>query len=1146
MKKSMIWRSTFREIKSSFGRFAAILAIVALGVGLFSGLKITKADFLKTTTNYFEETDFYDYRVLGELGFSQEQVDYFASLEGVKYAEGALYQDVLVEDEGGVQKVARIHSITDGINRITLVSGRLPERENECVADSKFFGKGIVGKKIVLSQSNSDEKLEAFQEKELTVVGLVQSPLYIQFERGNTSIGTGKIDCFIYLPKAGFTQEDYTEVYIKFQKNFDLYSDAYQSFLDTQNDQWENYVDRACELRFEEMPELLAKAEKTLDEERQKAEKELEDARIQLEDARVELADAKQKLEDAEIELADGEAELARALTDLEEGENTLEEKKAELEDAKKKIEDGSREIEENQKLLAEKEAEITAAKTALQAASLQVELGGMQIQMTAQELISRQQSLDATAKELDEKEEEINRLENYYSSIGQGETHAQEIADQRAQVSLGRLKHSQDTAKLSKDYLDYVKLQGDLAQGKADYEDGIKQIADGEAVIAEGKEQLLTARLELLDAKQKVSQGEYELRKGQMDITQAHKDLREGEITLENSRKEIEDGWISYEEGLQEYEDGLKEYEDGLKEYEETIAKAEKDIQKLRDKIAEGDLPEGYLLGRNTNIGYVCFENDSAIVDGIANVFPVFFFLVAALVCITTMNRMVEEQRTQIGVLKALGYSDGRIMFKFLFYSGLAAVSGCILGYLGGIHLFPYIIWTVYGIMYQVSGIVFTFNPWLALLSLTVSLLCSVGTTWLSCGRELAGQAATLMRPKAPKAGKRVFLEYVPFLWKKLSFLSKVAVRNILRYKKRLFMMVLGIGGCTGLLITGFGIKDSIANIGDMQYTEVMNYDISVMLQNPLDEKMEIELTGLQGLDSYLSLQETSLDLVNSDLQKAVTVVTLPENITDGELKDYINLHTKNGTHIAPPGYGEAVITDKIAADFHVSVGDMITLRDEEMHEVECTVSGIAKNFIYNYVYLESGTWQEKRGVKSQPKTLYLKAKQGADIRALSVAVMEMDGIANVSVNEDMLNRFNTMMSSLNLIVVVVTFCAAGLAFVVLYNLTNINITERIREIATIKVLGFYQSETALYVFRENLVLTFLGAIAGIFMGKWLHSFVMNEINVDMVSFDVRILPQSYVYSILLTFLFALAVNLMMNPRLDKVSMTESLKSVD
>ena len=905
MKTTSISKSTFREIKQSFGRFAAILAIVALGVGLFAGLKVTKHSMVLTTGKYLEETKFFDYRLLSTLGFEEQDLDGLRSANGILAVEGAYSYDILYEGENGRDGVLKAHSITDEVNQLVVVSGRFPEAADECVVDVNLFPAESVGKKLVLSKNNASEDAEHFAYKEYTIVGTVQSPYYIQFERGNTALGTGRIDGFVYLTPEGFAEDIYTEVYVKLSENYPLYSEEYKDYIESFEVQMEALTVQSAMGRYDR---IVAEAQGEID------------------DARTELSDKK----------AEGEAELSDA--------------RAELEKAKKELDDG------------------------------------------------KQKLMDAGAEPL---------------SI---------------------------------------------------------------------------------------------------------------EVVFKDSEKLLEDG--------------LAEYEEAYAEFTEKIAEAEAEIADAEGELAKLEKPETYVLTRDTNVGYVCFESDSAIVEGIANVFPVFFFLVAALVCMTTMNRMVEEQRTQIGVLKALGYSNGRIMSKYIIYSGLAATIGAVTGYFGGTWLFPRVLWVVYGIMYRVDDtLLYVFDPGLALISLVVSLLCSVGTTWFSCRMELKEVAAQLMRPKAPKAGKRILLEYVPFLWKRLGFLKKVSLRNVFRYKKRLFMMILGISGCTALLVTGFGINDSIANVANQQFEEIQIYDIGVNFAEEPDADV------LKELGEHIMLSESAWDIVTKEKQKAISLI-----IADREEKiaEYLDLHTQKKEKISYPREGEAVVTHKIAAELGIKVGDSLTLRDESMQELKLTVAAINENFLYNYVYIDKDSYLNQFGEAAECKTAYVNVADGQDVYELASGLMKLEGVTGVSVNADFMDRITGMLDSLKLIVVVIIICAAGLAFIVLYNLTNINITERIREIATIKVLGFYKRETSKYVFRENLILTFLGMLLGMPLGKALHIFVMNEVNVDMIAFDIHILPISYVYSVMLTFLFAICVNLFMGRKLERISMTESLKSVD
>ena len=553
------------------------------------------------------------------------------------------------------------------------------------------------------------------------------------------------------------------------------------------------------------------------------------------------------------------------------------------------------------------------------------------------------------------------------------------------------------------------------------------------------------------------------------------------------------------------------------------------------------------YVLDRNTNVGYVCFESDSGIVDGVSRVFPVFFILVAVLVCMTTMNRMVEEQRSMIGMFKALGYGEATIMGKYMIYSGTAAVIGCVGGYLIGTYVFPEVIWYAYHLMYINIPLIRVVDWKLICIVLAASLLCTIGTTWLSCRYELAETAAGLMRPKAPKPGKRVLLERIPFIWKRMKFLKKVSVRNIFRYKKRFFMMIIGISGCTALLLTGFGLKDSITGFADTQFGEIQVADgtISFNTGNMTGDADTARLDELLGdyVEEYDIVSEMSWDLVEDSGMKSVNMIIMED---PAHISRYVKFKDHKGREIDYPGKGEAVINNALAEQYGIKTGDEITVRNSDMKEIRVKVSGIFNNHVYNYVFISPDTYEEQMGSAPEYKTVYFNLKDGIDAHQVAADLMEDSSILSVTVNKDMKERISNMMKSMNYIVIVVILSAGALAFIVLYNLTNINITERIREIATIKVLGFFKNETSAYVFRENRVLTAFGIVFGLILGVFLHRFVMSQIKVDMVSFDVYVAPLSYVYSIVLTFVFNFLVNLIMSAKLENINMAESLKSVE
>ncbi len=1217
---------------------------------------------IETVENYLENHAFYDLRLLSTLGFEQEDVELFEQKEDVEAAEGGLSFDIIYRMEGGNQGVARVYSLAERVNTVKLVAGRMPEQPDECVADSAIFGEGALGSVLYLSEDNTEEDREHFVYSSYKIVGLVQSPLYLQYERGNTSLGNGRIDGFVCLMREGFDEDFFTEVYVKLRQEHALYSQEYDDLIEEKTGLWEEYAGAAADRRYSailaDAGQEIADAEQELADKRAEGEAELADAAAELADARkqlaegeaeladgvreiadneatlkekeAEIADARKQLSEGEAELADAQAQIAEGETELAEGEATLKEKEAEIADARKQLaageakladaraeleageaeladakaqlEAGDAELAAGEALLKEKEAELTAGEALLkdketELAAGEAELedarkqwkeGSEELESARREAQEGRKQLNAGRQQISEEKEKLQAMaaaglipaEQLQAGMAVLEAKDSELDAIEAKLDQADAAVAQGTRELSESLEKLEKAEKELEEGRGALEGAWQEIEEGRGAltaawqeIEEGRGALAAGRQEIEDGREALDDGWREFEDGRAELEAGWREFEEGEAELADAREQLEEGIRAFEDGeaeladaraeiadgekalkegweklneakedvrqgeeelvsaRQELADGEREYEDALREFREKTGDAEAEIADAKKELEDLESPEAYVLGRDTNIGYVCFESDSNIVEGIANIFPIFFFLVAALVCVTTMNRMVEEQRTQIGVLKALGYGKHAIMSKYMIYSGLAALAGCVSGFLAGTWGFPKVIWFAYGIMYHADPIVYVFGWGLAAVSLAVSLLCSIGTTWLSCRAELKEAAATLMRPKAPKAGKRIFLESLPFLWNRLGFLRKVSLRNIFRYKKRLFMMVLGISGCTALLVTGFGIEDSIGDVADRQFGEIQTYDIGVMLKESADGEFTAKLDELApryGIEAYAPVMEKTFDFVAAGGVKPVyLVVGTAESMPD-------------------PQAGEAVISNKLSETYRISAGDTVTLRDGDMRTLTLTVSGVYENYINNYVQISEETWRQLMGTEPERDTVYLNIAEDADAHSLSAALMGLSEVSSVTVNADTMKRVGNMMESLDVIVVVVVLCAAGLAFIVLYNLTNINITERIREIATIKVLGFYRKETAAYVFRENILLTVLGALLGLLLGNFLHRFVMSQIQVDLISFDVYIRPLSYGYSVLLTLAFTLLVNWVMGGKLEKISMTESLKSVD
>lgn len=1194
MSNGMI-KTTIREIKGSLGRYMAILAIVMLGVGLFMGLKATTPAMIVTENDYLAEQDFFDFRLLSTVGFDEEAVSEVAALNEIADVEGAISIDALCAFGEGNESVYKMHTVPDKINRVVLTAGRMPESADECVLDAALYGEDVIGSRITVTDSNEEDTLEMFRERTFTAVGIVRSPYYINFERGTTSIGDGKITAFLYVPKEAFDCDYLTEIYATTKLKYKVYTDEYEDYIDGLQGKME---DTAHELTVDRYERVIAEAQEKIEDAQTELDDKKAEARIELDDAwqkildgeqdladgEQEIADAEKKIADGEQEIADGEQELIDGEQEIADGEREIAEKEPELLDAEEevsfhewevfangqelliardKLEQGKRELEEKANLLHEQEMQVLGKEA---------ELKEQEAQLRAQ-----LEALPGQKAALEQKEAEITsgleQLEQWYAyALSQAPDEESknavtaEYEQQKASLTAAQTQVLAMKAEIEKGI---SQLQGGISQiqaglvqiqaGKGEFEEGRRQIAEAREEIAFQEKLLMEAEAELMSAEEQVAQARSELEDGKAKLAQAKLDLEEGRAELEQGKidlaqakrdvadvkVELEDGKAELEEGKAELADARIEYADAEKEFEEEVADAQQKIDDARDELAKIEEPDDYVLTRDTNIGYACYESDSSIVAAIANVFPVFFFLVAALICMTTMNRMVEEQRTQIGVLKALGYSNAAIMGKYLYYAGSAATVGAVLGCAVGTWLFPRVIWMGYGIMYSMGDIQYYFDIPMALLSLAAALLCSMGAAYFSCRHELQGVPAALIRPKSPKSGKRIFLERIPLIWGRLKFLHKVSIRNIVRYKKRFFMMILGISGCTALLLTGFGVKDSVTNVADMQYDEVQIYDIGVTFSERVQEADREELSQKAGdlLAQTAYHYEESVELDFGGKIKSI-YLEVPED--EAEMGDFLNLHTSEGEQISYPGAGEAVLTEKTAKNMGIKVGDQVVFRDNDRNGFTVRISGLCENFVSNYIYINKETYIEQMGMEPDYQGAYAVVREGVDVHEAAAVLSDMENVLAVSVTADMRQRIATMMESMDYIVFLIVACAGSLAFIVLYNLTNINITERIREIATIKVLGFYARETADYVFRENLVLTGMGAVVGLGLGKWLHSFVMYKINIDMISFKTMIAPVSYVWSLLLTFVFAMLVNGVMYFKLEKINMAESLKSIE
>ena len=1098
MNKSII-KLTKREISSSLGRYLAIFAIIALGAGLFVGLRLSRPDFLETYNNYTHETNFYDFRLVSTLGLTDEDIAEVKKLDGVKLAEGAVGADFLFNTADEDNLIMMAQSIPEKVNLIDLKSGRMPEKANECLADPNLYSEKDIGSTIKLSKDNSEQTFDTFAYDEYTIVGLTDSVLYINMERGSSTLGNGSVKGYIYIPADGFSTDYYTDIYVCVESEGYVYSDEYEQSTQKYVDGLEKFMSERAVIRRDAI---------------------IDDAMSQLDDAKKQYEDGKAQYDAAKADYDAGYAEYVQKKSDTE----------AQLEKARKEIENAERMMGDSS-VIDQKQAELDAAKAELDKGQAEYESGLRQFNAKAKLAYG---AVD----------EQIAYYENRISDK-QNDIAAQNAEIESLNAQLAEAQANGDSLKAR--LIEWkIKTANDrISRDNADIERYNERLEVHRQKRAEVDAELEPYRKQLEDAKAQLDAGYAQIESGQAELDAAREMISSGGAQLEAAKKQYEQGKAEAERGFAEAEKELASGKAQLDAAKAELDKGAAELDSAEKQIKNINHADTYVLDRDTNAGYVCFESDTNVVQSVASVFPVFFFLVAALVCLTTMTRMIADQRTQIGIMKALGYSSGAIIGKYMFYSGSATVLGSIFGIAAGSFAFPAIVWFGYGLIYNLSGLTFTMNWPLALGITAANLLVTLLVTWYCCAKELKCAPADLIRPKAPEAGKRILLERIPTVWNDMSFMQKVSARNIMRYKKRIFMMLLGIGGCTALVLTALGLNDTIQNVVTRQYDDIILYDYEITMAYDMNEEEQEIFFRDAGDDIkdavflYRGLAEVS----GSDAIKSATLT-----VTDGKkLCKYIDL-SYDGEPIDYPGRGEAAINYNLARQLGgIEVGDEIKLTTSEKKELTVTVSALFDNYVDSFVFISPETCEEQLGEVPEYKSALANAPDGADVNRCAEALThDVDGVRGVMLSVDTKARMSSMMDGLLVVVAAIILCAGLLAFIVLYNLTNINISERIREIATLKVLGFYPNEAAHYVFRENLILTGAGAVFGLGLGVALHAFVMNAIKVDMMYFKPHISFLSFAVSIVITFVFAMIVNAIMRRRIDNIDMAGALKSIE
>ena len=1198
MKKKALIKDFYMEIRKSMGRFLSIFFIVAIGCAFFAGIRSSEPDMRYSGDAYFDRKNLMDLQVISTMGLTDEDVEAIEKLDGIEKAEAGYSVDALCT-EGDNQIVMHVMSLLPSMNQVQVENGRLPEKSDECVVDADFLSKSTlkIGDRVTLSSGTDKPVTDSLKEDTFTIVGSVSSPCYIGFQRGSTTIGSGNISAFLCVPEESFCMEVYTEIYaqVKGAEKLTAFTDQYDQRIDSVMKEVEAIKEEREKARYDEI--VTEASEKLAD-----AEKEITDAEAELEQGKAEaqekLTAAREKLENAQKELEQAKKELASSQAKIASSKEELEQAQKELNESSGKIAAGEKELNEKSIALAtlkeqkdtlqgqlaaleQQKEELSGQKTTLEAQKRTLQEGQKNLldtQAVLQQQISRlkaeKEDLNAEGIRLSEEKEtlqkEYEELKSQYEASGDTEI-LKQVEAKKAQLDEVNAKIAENSAKIerNKTLLETVESQMDpleeklvqMKNGLEQTETALEKISAGLSEIEAGQEQMQTGltqmesyissgEFQLQAAREQLESGKNQILSGQRQIEDAKKRIADGEEQIQAGIKQIQDGETGLADGWIEYQDGERQANAEIADGEAQIADAKVQLADAKKEIEQIEKPTWYIYDRSHLPEYSGYGDNADRMKAIGEVFPLIFFLVAALISLTTMTRMVEEERTLIGTLKALGYSKKSIAAKYLGYAVLATLTGGIFGVMIGEKILPYIIITAYKIMYRhLPDVEIPYNLYYGVLACVAALLCTVAATIFSCMKELKEQAAELMRPPAPKQGKRVFLEYIPFLWKRLNFTWKSTVRNLMRYKKRFFMTIFGIGGCMGLMLVGFGLKDSISSIVPLQYEDIQLYDGNVILQSDvtMQEKQEV----YEALEKNSQVVATAEDLlqkitIEHDGVSKEVYLNVPENVE--KFSDFVVLQdrtTKEKYQLTDKG---AVLTEKMAKELGVSAGDTVTIKEENEKERTVKISQICENYMSHYLYMTPAVYKAAYGKEPEYNSIYYRTEGRTTKEAESVgeAALKLDGALSVSYTTELRQQVDDMLQSLDIVIVVLIISAGMLAFVVLYNLNNINITERKRELATLKVLGFYDKEVTEYVYRENILLTLIGSVFGMLLGKILHRFIIVTVEIDSVMFGRNINTISFVYAFLLTVVFSLFVNGVMYFKLKKINMVESLKSVE
>ena len=1139
MQKTALLKTSIREIKQSPARFLSILGIIFLGVAFFVGIGATGPDMIKSADHYYGKTKLADMSIYSSLGFSAEDKAVLLEEENIQTVNLQYLLDLPLSQKN---TVFRFLSLTgkDKLNQLHVVEGQLPKATNEILLDSNLSDAKDYQIGDTFEILAKDDPENQLKEHEFKIVGFAQSPEFIDnSKRGNTNVGNGSISAFAYLLPEAFQMDAYSRMLISFD---DLRTEVAYS---------QNYVDLMNKNKAQVTSLLAPRKQGRLDEIREKALKELNDNQREIDEANAQIEEGAKQLNDALKTLEAGKKELEAGQqtfdSEMANAEAQIRYQRDQLVSAQAELDQQRATLESQQQALNQQSKELTAAEEQLepllaQKATLEASLAQLEgVQQQYGELVVL---LDGFAEVPEEAQPSaIEAIKSTASALSAQLSASPELSGAfgtfAAEVTVENIAETQTVIRSAGDLIEQQRLE----------------VQQSLTTLATQQQELVAARQALVAGQAQIDAGRDALAQGQAEIDRGFEQLNQGEQTLAEQRQQ---GQSELDAARQEFETGQEAYEKEAQAFQKLqdetlpdLKAAQRTIDQEREKLDELEPATFTLLLRDDNPGYLEYEENANRISSIATVFPTIFFLIAALVSLTTMGRMIEEKRTEIGTYKALGYKNSEVSLKFIIYSLTAGLTGTLLGLLVGFYLFPTIIINAYGQLYNMTEFP---TPWYlsySLIGLAVGLFCTVGISMIVLRVDLMSSPATLLRPKAPKAGKTILLERIQPLWRRLNFNQKVTMRNLFRYKSRMFMTVFGIAGCTAMILTGFGLKNSISDIVPIQFNEVWRYQGIVTFDEEAStqamEEYQAAVSQLDLLSATLGMTSENLTVAQTGKASQEVTVYVPEN--PAELSDFVSFTERKTGEVYALGDNGVIINEKLAKLFQLAIGDTIELKNGDNEIFEVTISGITENYVGHFAYFSPTYYEEIFGeipTYNSELLLFSEALTKEQENQIANDLMKQDRVLNVTFLSDSSTALDDTTEILNIVVWLLIISAGLLAFIVLYNLNNINISERIRELSTIKVLGFYNKEVTMYIYRENIFLTLFGIIAGLFLGRILHGYVLATVELDMLMFSPEIHLLSYLYSSLITLFFTIIVGFVMYQKLKHVDMIEALKSND